>query len=67
MKKIINGIGAAGFIAALGIVGAVEQGADIALMWWTLPCIALMSVAAWVADYEHIKKYFCDVVVKHRN
>ena len=67
MKKAINIVGGAAFIAALGIVGAVERGADVALMWWTLPCFVVMSVASFIADMEHSKKYFREVVVKHGN
>ena len=57
MKKIIDMIGAAGFLAALGIVGTVEHGADLRLMWWILPCVAAMVLAAAVEDRDRIKKF----------
>ena len=67
MKKALGIVTGAAFIAALGIVGAVERGADVKLMWWTLPLVAVMSVAAFIADAEQSKKYFREVVIKAGN
>jgi hypothetical protein len=64
MKKAMGIVTGAAFIAALGIVGAVERGADVRLMWWTLPLIVVMGIAAFIADAEQSKKYFCEVVLK---
>jgi hypothetical protein len=66
MKKLLNIITGAAFIAALGIVGAVERGADINLMWWTIPLIAVMAIAAGVQEFTN-KKYFFEEVTKARN
>lgn len=66
MKKILEVLSGAAFLAALGVVGAVERGGDVRLMWWTLPLVAMMSVAAFIADAEQSKKYFCEVVLKAR-
>jgi hypothetical protein len=66
MKKLLNIITGAAFFAALGIVGAVERGADIKQMWWTLPLIAVMAIAAGVQEFTN-KKYFFEEVTKARN
>lgn len=66
MKKLLNIITGAAFIAALGIVGAVERGADIKLMWWTLPAFVLMAVAAGIEEFTS-KNYFFEEVIKSRN
>ena len=66
MKTILEILSGAAFIAALGIVGAVERGADISLMWWTLPAFALMAVAAGIEEFTN-KKYFFEEVIKSRN
>lgn len=66
MKKLLNIITGAAFIAALGIVGAVERGGDIKLMWWTLPLIAVMAITAGVQEFTN-KKYFFEEVTKARN
>ena len=39
------------FFFALGVVGAVEQGADLSLMWWTLPALGVLSLAACLAEH----------------
>ena len=46
MKKLIGAIGVAAFLFALSVVGGVERGADAAQMWWTLPCLVIMSASA---------------------
>lgn len=46
MNRIIELTGAAAFLAALGVVGAVEQGADVSRMWWTVPALAVMFLCA---------------------
>lgn len=46
MKKLIGAIGFAAFLFALSVVGGVERGADAAQMWWTLPCLIIMSASA---------------------
>ena len=66
MKRFMEILGAAAFIAALGIVGAVERGADMKMMWWTLPLIAVMAIAAGVQEFTN-KKYFFEEVTKARN
>ena len=58
MKKVLEVITGAAFIAALFIVGAVEHGADIKLMWWTVPAIAIMAAAALLEDRARTKKFF---------
>ena len=64
MKKALNVITGAAFLAALGIVGAVERGGDISLMWWTLPCFIVMGIAAYIAESEETKKIIREVVLK---
>ena len=43
MKKIMITMSGAAFVAALGIVGSVENGADISRMVWA----CLLVLAAW--------------------
>lgn len=50
MRKLIGTLGAAAFAALLGITGAVEHGADIALMWWAVPCLVVLALAAGCAE-----------------
>lgn len=45
-KRIMAALSGAAFLYALGIVGAVEQGAALARLWWTLP---LLAFSAWAA------------------
>ena len=66
MKRVLQILTGAAFIAALGIVGAVERGADIALMWWTLPLVAVMAVAAFISDAEQTKKFILELRYKSR-
>lgn len=67
MKRFMEILGAAAFIAALGIVGEVERGADMKMMWRTLPLIAVMAVAAGVQEFRHGKNFLCEVVTKSEN
>ena len=55
MKRILEAIGAAAFAVALGIVGAVERGADVKMMWWTIPLIAVTAVAVLITRKERSK------------
>ena len=42
-KKVMAALSGAAFLYALGIVGAVENGAPLARMWWTIPLLALAA------------------------
>lgn len=64
MNRIIELTGAAAFLAALGIVGAVEQGADVARMVWTVPLIAVMFFAARRSEQ---RKKAAHTVLKNKN
>ena len=57
MKKFLEVLSGAAFLVALFIVGAVEHGADINLMWWTVPEIAIMAAAALLEDRARTKKF----------
>lgn len=50
MKKLLDVAAALAFLFALGIVGAVEQGAALSLMWWVLPVLGVLALAARVAE-----------------
>lgn len=67
LNRLLGVITGAAFFVALGIVGAAERGGDIGLMWWTLPCFAVMAVAALVAESEETKKIIREVGVKQKN
>ena len=45
-KKLLAALSGAAFLYALGIVGAVENGAPLVREWWTIPLLAL---SAWCA------------------
>lgn len=53
MKKIVGAAAALSFLFALGIVGAVEQGAALSLMWWTLPALGVLALAPRVLNKEN--------------
>lgn len=38
-KRITAALSCAAFFYALGIVGAVEQGAALSRLWWTIPLL----------------------------
>ncbi|MBO7207633.1 MAG: hypothetical protein J6W10_08480 [Kiritimatiellae bacterium] len=46
-KKLLAALSGAAFIYALGIVGAVENGAPFVRVWWTIP---LLSAAFFFAS-----------------
>ena len=46
-KKLLSAVSCAAFIYALGIVGAVENGAPFVRVWWTLPLLALSFFCAF--------------------
>lgn len=50
--------GALAFLILLGIVGAVERGAELANLWWTVPCLAIMVICAGIIErsYNHGEK-----------
>ena len=50
MKRIGGLAALLSFLFALGIVGAVEQGAALSLMWWVLPVLGVLALAARVAE-----------------
>ena len=56
--KLLDLLTGAAFLAALGIVGTVEHGGAVSLMWWTLPCLAVMGAAAKIQAVAQRKKYF---------
>ncbi len=45
MKKVVGVAALLGFLFALGIVGAAEQGAELSLMWWVIPALGVMALA----------------------
>ena len=45
MKTLAGVAAAVAFLFALGIVGAVEQGAELSRMLWTLPALGVMALA----------------------
>ena len=50
-RKTLEWLGIAAFFIMLGIVGTVECGGDIRLLWWTLPCVVVMAAdlfAGWL-------------------
>lgn len=49
MDKLLAFISLCAFIVALGIFGAVENGADISLMLWTIPALAVSFLAAQIS------------------
>ena len=67
MRKLIYGMGAAAFLVALGIVGAVEHSDNLALIWWMIPCFIVMGIGAMVQDVERNRKFYAEVVTKARN
>ena len=52
MRRIGGAAALLSFLFALGIVGAVEQGAALSLMWWTLPALGGLALAARI-DSTH--------------
>ena len=40
-RTVTAALSGAAFFYALGIVGAVEQGAALSRLWWTIPLLAL--------------------------
>lgn len=46
-KKLLAALSGAAFIYALGIVGAVENGAPFVRVWWTIPLLALSAFCAF--------------------
>jgi hypothetical protein len=52
VKWIGGAAGVLSFLFALGIVGAVEQGAALSLMWWTLPALGVLALAARLAEHK---------------
>ena len=56
-KKLLAALSGAAFIYALGIVGAVENGAPFVRVWWTIPLLALAFICA-------AKSFFCSVSKK---
>lgn len=62
-RKILHGMTGVCALVILGIVGAVERGADIGMMWWTLPCLAVIAIAAGLQDFA--KNFFDRGGVKH--
>lgn len=48
-KKLLAALSGAAFIYALGIVGAVENGAALARMLWTIPLLAAAYILATAA------------------
>ena len=52
MKWIGGAAAVLSFLFALGIVGAVEQGAALSLMWWTLPALGVLALVARL-DSKH--------------
>lgn len=50
MKKIIGIITGAAFLFALGVVGAVERGAAVGLMWMTIPAIIVIGLCAYALE-----------------
>lgn len=51
MRRIGGAAALLSFLFALGIVGAVEQGAALSLMWWTLPALGVLALAAGLAEH----------------
>lgn len=43
-KKLLAALSGAAFFYALGIVGAVEQGAALSRLWWTIPLLTLSFI-----------------------
>lgn len=52
MKRIAGAAALLSFLFALGIVGAVERGADLSLMWWTLPALGVLWLAPRIAEHK---------------
>jgi hypothetical protein len=51
LKRRINAaLSGAAFFYALGIVGAVEHGAPLARMLWTIPLLAIAALFAFRAQ-----------------
>ena len=50
MKKIIGAVAGAAFLFALGVVGAVERGAAVGLMWMTIPAIMVIGLCAFALE-----------------
>lgn len=63
MKKILEVLSGAAFLAALGIVGAVEHSDNLSLIWWMIPCFIVMGIGAMVQEFAD-KKYFFEEGVK---
>ena len=67
MKTILDVLSGAAFLFALGIVGAVEHSNNTALIWWMIPCFAVMGISTIVQDSAHYKKFLSEVVSKAKN
>lgn len=55
-KKLLAALSGAAFFYALGIVGAVEQGAALSRLWWTIPLLALSFICAAKSFFSVSKK-----------
>jgi len=67
MRKLLDVLSGAAFLIALGIVGAVEHNDNTALIWWMIPCFAVMAAAALAQEAEHTKKFLLGVRIKSKN
>ena len=45
-KTVMAALSGAAFFYAIGIVGAVENGAALSRLWWTIPLLALSFICA---------------------
>lgn len=55
-KKLLAALSGAAFIYALGIVGAVENGAELSRMIWTIPLLALSFICAAKSFFFSVSK-----------
>lgn len=67
MKRVLEVMSAVAFLFALGIIGAVEHSNNTALIWWMIPCFAVMVVASFAEDAANTKKFLSEVVSKAKN
>ena len=58
MKRALSALGAAAFLVMLGIVGTVERGGSLVLMWWTIPCLAVMAGAVLANRRKKFSRWF---------
>ena len=58
MKRVLDVVAVGAFFFALGIVGTVERGGDVRMMWWTIPALAVMAAAVAGRSLWNRKKYF---------